>query len=366
MTKSASPLSLTWLEDRLTPATSEWIVSGAGVGSRPLVQLYRADGSVRSEFFAFDPDFTGGVSVALADVNKDGVKDVIAAAGIGGGPHVKVFDGKSVENLFDPSQPHPLVVLPVTELYSFFAYNPRFAGGVSVASGDVDGDGYADIVTGAGIGGGPHVKAFSGKTGEEIRSFMAFDKGFRGGVNVAVGNITRQIAASPSEPEYADILVGSGPGMAATVIGFDGQTGQQFFSFKPYGEFGGGVFVAAGDINADGYDDVITGAGTGGGAHVTAYDGWILAHLPVILLRDGLQPIASFFAFDMKFRGGVRVAAADLTGDGQDDIITGAGRGGIPSIRAFRGTDNRLLFEVPKFGFQQGTSEYTSGVTVGA
>src|SRR4051794_7920963 len=65
---------------------------------------------------------------------------------------------------------------------------PAFTGGVSVAAGDVNGDGFPDIVTGAGPTGGPHVKAFSGKDGSELFSFYAYDAGFTGGVNVAVGD----------------------------------------------------------------------------------------------------------------------------------------------------------------------------------
>ena len=101
----------------------------------------------RFQITAFDPTFTGGVRVAVGDVNGDGVEDVIAAAGPGGGPNVKVFSGVDGSLMF-----------------SFFAYDPSFTGGVFVAAGDTNNDGKADIITGAGAGGGPHVKVSAGPT----------------------------------------------------------------------------------------------------------------------------------------------------------------------------------------------------------
>jgi hypothetical protein len=49
--------------------------------------------------------------------------------------------------------------------------------------------------------------------------------------------------------------------------------------------------------------------------------------------------LASFFAYDSRFTGGVRVASADVDGDGRDDLITGAGIGGGAQVRTFRGLD---------------------------
>jgi Ca2+-binding RTX toxin-like protein len=86
---------------------------------------------------------------------------------------VKVFDGTTG-----------------AELRSFFAYWPTFTGGVRVAAGDVNGDGFADIVTGAGAGAGPHVKVFDGQTGAALHSFFAYDPSSTGGVFVAAGDLS--------------------------------------------------------------------------------------------------------------------------------------------------------------------------------
>src|SRR4051812_45434871 len=85
--------SLEHLEDRTVPAAS-LIAVGADAGGGPRVTvLDRSTGAVVRDFFAYNPAFTGGVRVALADLNGDGTADVITAPGPGGGPHVKVFDG---------------------------------------------------------------------------------------------------------------------------------------------------------------------------------------------------------------------------------------------------------------------------------
>jgi hypothetical protein len=241
--------------------------------------------------------------VALGDVNRDNVPDLILAAGPGGGPHIRVLDGKSGAPIKGP-------------LGSFFAYNAGFTGGVFVASGDVNRDGFDDIITGADAGGGPHVRVFSGESGGLLYDFFAFSAGFTGGVRVAAGDVDGD--------GFADIITAAGPGGGPHVMAFSGQTGEPIASFYAYdARFTGGVFVAAGDVNGDHLAEFVTGAGGGGGPHVEAFSGQTLA------------PLASFFAYNSGFTGGVRVAVGDLDGDGKNEIITGAGPGGGPHVRAF-------------------------------
>src|SRR5437868_2023790 len=82
------------LEDRSVPATLSAV--GGGFGELSRVRVLDIDTQqIVGDFLAFGSSFTGGVNIALADVNLDGQQDVIVAAGRGGGPRVRVFDGRA-------------------------------------------------------------------------------------------------------------------------------------------------------------------------------------------------------------------------------------------------------------------------------
>jgi hypothetical protein len=292
---------------------------GADAGQPPIARLVdMGTGAVIYQLTAFDPSFGGGVRVARADVNGDGTPDLIVAAGAGGGPHVKVFDGVT----------HRI-------LYSFFAYDAGFTGGVYVAAADVNGDGKADIITGAGAGGGPHVRVFSGADGSLLREFFAYDIGFHGGVTVAAGDINGD--------GKADIITGAGAGGGPHVKAFSGADGsvlQSFFAFDP--SFTGGVFVATGDLDGDHKADIIAGAGAGGGPHVRAFNGATGASM-ASFIANPVTPKFSQFTSPLTIGGGVRVAAIDADGDGIDDIVDLPGRGSDPIGEIHSGTTGALI-----------------------
>ncbi len=288
---------------------------GSGAGSASVVRVF--DAATGGELFRVNPfesAFQGGVTTAIGDVNGDGFDDLIVGAAAGGGPRVRVFDGNTGATLYD-----------------FFAYPSSFTGGVWLASGDVNGDGFDDIITGAGAGGSPHVKAISGRTGQDIYSFFAFDQSYTGGARVAVGDFNGD--------GIADIAAGTGAGVASQVVTFNGLNAAVLNRFTPYNAgFLGGVNLAAGDVNGDGLAELITGAGAGGGPHVR-----------VLNATTGAS-VYDFFAADVSFGGGVSVAAHDLNGDGLADIVTGTGPGAQARVQVFSGAnlaslDNFFAFE---------------------
>lgn len=142
-----------------TTALAAPIFAGLGAGGAPHVKVFDGNnGAELSSFMAYNQSLPGGVRVAAGDINGDGAADIITGAGAGGGPHVKVLDGRTG-----------------AELRSFFAFDAAFSGGITVAAGDVNDDGIADIVASGGPGGGPHVKVFDGKTGSALSAFFAFE-----------------------------------------------------------------------------------------------------------------------------------------------------------------------------------------------
>ena len=270
------------------------IVTGAGRKGGPHVKVYKSNMAFSGKhFFAYDKNFTGGVDVATGDIDGDGVDEIITAAGRGGGPHIKVFkaDGR--------------------EIASFFAYDKNFTGGVFVAAGDVDGDGKAEIVTGPGAGGGPNVKIFRGD-GRQIGSFFAYTEAFRGGVDVAVGDI--------SGDSKAEIVTAAGPGGGPHVrtMEYVGNTTSpvryksSFFAYDKH-NFHGGVRVDVGKVaSTAAKSQIVTAPASNGGPHIK-------------LFSDVGGTISDRFFMEEWWYGHYDVAAGDgfaLAGAGQNRRAT--------------------------------------------
>jgi hypothetical protein len=233
------------------------IITGAGPGGAPEVRVFDGTtGTLILDFMAFNPGFNGGIFVAAGEFDGDNHADIVVGADAGGGPEVAIFSGVDGHLI-----------------NAFFAYSPFFTGGVRVAVGDVDGDGDSDLITGAGPGGGPHVKVFDGITFAVLQSYFAYNPGFTGGIFVGAGDLNGD--------GHADVITGAGTGGGPNVKVFSGvdiSVLQSFMAFNP--NFTGGVQVAfIADVNADGRGEIVAGAGPGGGPQAEIFEGINLAVL---------------------------------------------------------------------------------------
>jgi fibronectin-binding autotransporter adhesin len=118
--------------------------------------------------------------------------------------------------------------------------------------------------------------------------------------------------------------VGSGAGANALVNIYDAKTNAIISTITPFGtDYTGGVRVAMADVTGDGVDDLIAATATGAG-RVRVFDG-----------MTG-ETIADFTPWS-KSTGGAFVAAADVTGNGRVDVVIGSGAGVAPEVRVYEG-----------------------------
>ena len=312
---------------RYTSPVKRWYATGADAGSPPEVRLYDPTGAERFAGLVFDPNFGGGVRVATGDVNGDGIPDVIVGTGPGIATRVRVISGANG-----------------IELFSVAPFEAAFTGGVYVAAGDINGDGKAEVVVTPDDGGGPRVKVYTGNGFSVIADFLGIDDlAFRGGARAALADIN-------GDGKY-DLLIAAGLGGGPRVAAYDGATlttGRKklfndFFVFEP--TVRDGVNLAGGDVDGDGFADVVVSGGPGGGPRV-----FILGGAELLLGQQ--KQLANFFAGNPDDRSGVRVTVAEIDNDDHADVVTGLGTPAGPRVNRYQGAT------IPLNGQPLGLSEF--------
>jgi hypothetical protein len=359
-----------------TPGQVFPIVVGPDLGHAPEVKVYdvatsNSGAALHLDFNAYEASFQGGVRIAVGDINGDAIPDIVTAPG---GVKVTLVNvNGALMPQFDFSAgraPEIKVFSGVngTKLDDFLAYPSSFTAGVFVALGDVDLDGKLDIIAGpeaTGQSGHTNVRVFFNthliNTGAALtpdREFNAYDPGFGGGVRVAAADLNRdgnaEIITAPGIWSGPDIRVFDGHNLAVNSIA------SKIGEFLAYDfRYFGGVFVSTGDVNRDGRPDIVTGTNGNGGPEVKAFSGASSLNNPAPTILD------DFFAYDPAFNGGARVSVLDVNGDGKADIITGSGPGGTALVRVFDGGTGLQLNNSPVDNFLPFDVLFSGGVFVG-
>ena len=235
---------------------THYFTASTDIGAFNRVTVYNPDGSVLGRSEPFAPGFSNGTRTAT--VRQGSGKELVAAVpGPGRQTEVKILD-------------------PITGsvLRTLEGFESSFSGGLFVAAGDVNGDGFEDIAISADQGGGGRVKVYDGQAFTLLADFFGIDDpSFRGGSRVAFGDV--------SGDGTADLVVSAGFGGGPRVALFNGKTVRpdqspsrlvgDFYVFEQ--TLRNGVYVSAGDINGDGFAELVAAGGPGGGPRVFALDG---------------------------------------------------------------------------------------------
>lgn len=285
-----------------------------------------------------------GESVAVAgDINGDGYSDLIAGAyKMAPGGAVRIWMGGAFP--IAPSTPAAGALNPPTTVSAYAGSRT----GTSVANaGDVNGDGFSDVIIGA-------PDASNGQANEGL-AFVYY--GSSNGLS-ATPDLTLEVNVANARFGYCVATAGDvdGDGYADVVVGAPEEGGNgRIYIFKggpgglsatPFltlngtaGSRYGHAVSTAGDVNGDGYSDVIIGAPNAGTASVHLGSASGTEALPHLVIT-GPQPGSSF--------GYAVSTAGDVNGTGFSSIIVGApdftnGQVGEGAAYAYYGSDSGLV-----------------------
>ncbi|MDD5567334.1 MAG: L,D-transpeptidase family protein [Patescibacteria group bacterium] len=206
----------------------------------------------------------------------------------------------------------------------FYAFEKTFKGGGSMAVGDLGGDGVKEIIVGAGPYGGPQVRTFR-LDGSPITNFYAYPESFQGGIEIATGDLDGdgqdEIITAPRFRGGAQVRIFDGAGKEKFTPGF--------FAFAT--DYNGGIQVAACDVDGNGKKEIVVGSGVNSQPHVRVFD------------RYGKYTGLDFRPFNTTDQGGVSVACANVDGGTEEEIVMGIHAYGKAWVRVYKTNEQKTI-----------------------
>lgn len=248
------------------------------------VRFFRSDGSrVRNGFFLFEDGYNGGDKIAHIDLDGDNIRDLL------------VVQGSKIIAFRSDGQP----------FFKLYPYTVNYNGELRVAIGDLNNDGKKELYVAPSAGYPAPIQVYT-LYGEITRdNWYPFGKKYTGGYSLAVGNL---IGGGVNQ-----LILGAGKDAKPSVYIYDYTFGDviNWLAFEP--AFKGGVNVASGDVDGNGIDEVIVGAGKG--------------KKPIIKIfnTSGKLLYPEFTAYSALNTPGIEVLSADVDFDGKDDVIGESG-----------------------------------------
>lgn len=276
-------------------------------GNQPFVQVRDVDGTLRFSFTPYATVKTAlkDVRLATGDVNDDGIEDIFVVPGPGIAGAISIFSGVDGQLL---------------RVFSAFSF--PYTKGLSVAAGDVNGDGVADVWVGTDPGAGPVVRVFDGATTNLLRSFTPANATQTSGVRVAAGDVNGD--------GVVDIITTPGLGNSTNrirVMAFDALSGSilQNYVVAKSGSNAAQLGITAGDLDGDGRAETLINFTKNGRSELLTFS-------------HGAPSSTSVWK-----GSAVQVAAKDLNGDGIADLLFAGSAGQLPRIALKDGSNGLTL-----------------------
>ncbi len=180
--------------------------------------VWRHDNQPYARFYPYSVRFSGQLQITVADINEDGKKEIIVAPNEGYTLPIKIYsyDGVLLTDNWYPvgrrysggysvavnDQNSQILVgvgkgrraevitytKDLSKVRSWFAYDYSYRSGVNIATGDVNGDGINEIITGPGYGKSPIIKIFN-NLGKLLNKFTAYTSLIYGGVSLDTADV---------------------------------------------------------------------------------------------------------------------------------------------------------------------------------
>ncbi|HPA25390.1 MAG TPA: S8 family serine peptidase [bacterium] len=243
------------------------IVVGLGKGTYPWIKIFSNTNTLIEKMSAFAENFRGGVEVTAGQVNADKEIEIVATAGVSGGPQIRIFNELGLVKS------------------SWFAFDKKERTGLNLTLSDMDRDGLEEIIV-VRKSGLSEIKIFD-FWGNLKKSFYPYGNKFYGSLNIASGDLDND--------GFGEIVTVKSTGVNPEIKIFDheGKLKSSFFPFVK--KTGNGANIALGDVNGDGLKDIVVGSGIGMEPQVKVFN------------MNGVLEL-NFLAYDKRFRGGVKVA----------------------------------------------------------
>ncbi|MBI2426441.1 MAG: VCBS repeat-containing protein [Candidatus Kerfeldbacteria bacterium] len=313
-----------------------WLDIAAGaidVWSGADIRFFDRNGAYMNHVQPFGAAYRGGVEYTLADVNGDRDMELIAIPRTGSS-NLRVYNLNTTENVWE--------LLDWT-----FVFGPRFKGGSSIAAGDTNGDGRAEIAIHPRKG-SSNVQLYRVNTDNELEKvtwLQPYSSTYRGGISMLLTDYD-----GDSKAELVTIPLAGASQLRIYNVNNDEATivvDQLVYAANVRGAFN----LASGDVNGDGTQDiaVVPQAGNGSSLKVYKYDTTL-----------GLRLHGEKMVFDSAHRAGTNLTVHDIDQDGMAEVIVGSAYG-RPNTRIYDFTTSTATLQKWFWAFQ---STFSGGVMV--